>query len=70
MLTYASPTLCGSQASNLNYGLNVAIRVEEIMNESGGQITDPVEVRLSLSLLYRLLYCLFCGLLLRVACGR
>lgn len=34
------------KASNLNYGLNVAIRVEEIMAESGGQVTDPVEVRL------------------------
>lgn len=33
------------QASNLNYALNVAVRVEEIMNESGGQVTDPVEVR-------------------------
>lgn len=32
------------KASNLNYGLNVAIRVEEIMAESGGQVTDPVEV--------------------------
>ncbi|CAM9679092.1 unnamed protein product [Scytosiphon promiscuus] len=31
------------KASNLNYGLNVAIRVEEIMAESGGQVTDPVE---------------------------
>ena len=36
------------KASNLNYGLNVAIRVEEIMAESGGQVTDPVEVRLLL----------------------
>lgn len=33
------------KASNLNYALNVAIRVEEIMAESGGQVTDPVEVR-------------------------
>lgn len=34
------------KASNLNYGLNVAIRVEEVMQESGGQVTDPIEVRL------------------------
>ncbi|CAN0058920.1 unnamed protein product, partial [Hapterophycus canaliculatus] len=31
------------KASNLNYALNVAIRVEEIMAESGGQVSDPVE---------------------------
>lgn len=34
------------KASNMNYGLNVALRVEEIMKESGGQVTDPIEVRL------------------------
>ena len=32
------------KASNLNYGLNVAIRVDEVMQESGGQVTDPIEV--------------------------